>query len=139
MSEVEINKAATRKFFEAMSNGDVETLINSYAEDGYCQTMGHTMISGKFSKAQIAAAAGFIFEIFPKGIKFTIKELTAEGDRVAVEATSLGEHVSGKTYANEYHFLARFRDGKLVQFKEYMDTELATEILCGGQRPAAAE
>lgn len=139
MSEVEINKAATRKFFEAMSAGDVDTIINSYADDGYCQTMGHTLISGKFSKQQIAAAAGFIFEIFPKGIKFTIKEMTAEGDRVAVEATSLGEHVSGKTYANEYHFLARFRDGKLVAFKEYMDTELATEILCGGQRPAAAE
>jgi len=138
MSEVERNKAVTRKFFEAMNAGDVDTIINSYADDGYCQTMGRTLISGKFSKEQIAGAAGHIFTIFPKGIKFQIKEMTAEGDRVAVEATSLGEHVSGKTYANEYHFLVRLRDGKIVSFKEYMDTELVTDILCGGQRPPAA-
>ena len=138
MSDTERNKAVTRRFFEAMSAGDVATIIDSYADDGYCQTMGRTLISGKFSKEQIAGAAGHIFTIFPKGITFTIKEMTAEGDRVAVEATSLGEHVSGKTYSNEYHFLVRLRDGKIVAFKEYMDTELVTDILCGGQRPPAA-
>ena len=31
--------------------------------------------------------------------------------------------------------LFTLRDGKVVQLKEYMDTELATDVLCGGQRP----
>src|SRR3546814_19309820 len=61
--------------------------------------------------------------------------MTAEDDRVAVEAESEGAHVSGATYRNQYHFFMRFRDGKLTQFKEYMDTERVTDILCGGQRP----
>ena len=26
-------------------------------------------------------------------------------------------------------------DGQVVQMKEYMDTELATDIICGGRRP----
>ena len=56
-------------------------------------------------------------------------------DRVAVEAESSGEHVSGNTYTNQYHFLFQFRDGLVVQLKEYMDTERVTDILCGGQRP----
>jgi ketosteroid isomerase-like protein len=72
---------------------------------------------------------------FPQGIEFTIKHLTAEDDRVAVEAESHGVHVSGKVYHNYYHFLMLMRAGKLVRLKEYMDTELITEILCGGQRP----
>ena len=63
----------------------------------------------------------------------------AEGDRVAVEATSKGEHVSGQTYSNEYHFLFEFREGKLLRLKEYMDTERVTDILCGGQRPGASD
>jgi ketosteroid isomerase-like protein len=59
----------------------------------------------------------------------------AEGDKVAVEAVSEGQHVSGQTYSNEYHFLFEFREGKLLKLKEYMDTERVTDVLCGGQRP----
>jgi ketosteroid isomerase-like protein len=29
------------------------------------------------------------------------------------------------------------RDGKIVRFKEYLDTEHATDVLCGGQRRAS--
>ena len=61
--------------------------------------------------------------------------MTAEADRVSVEAESIGEHASGQTYNNFYHFMFRIRDGKVASLTEYLDTELATEILCGGQRP----
>lgn len=129
------NKRRAEAFFDALNRSDVPAIIAAYAEDGRCMTMGNTLISGTFGKAQISAAAGSVFDVFPQGIKFTIHEMTAEGDRVAVEASSEGQHVSGKLYSNQYHFFMRFRDGKLLEFKEYMDTERVTDILCGGQRP----
>lgn len=132
------NKRQVEAFFDALNRGDVAALLDLYAEDGRCVTMGRTLISGTFSKAQITAAAGAIFEAFPAGIRFHIRTMTAEDDRVAVEAESEGGHASGQHYTNEYHFLFRFRDGKVVEFKEYMDTERVTAILCGGQRPPAA-
>jgi ketosteroid isomerase-like protein len=58
--------------------------------------------------------------------------MTAEGDRVAVEAESRGLHVSGKLYNNLYHFLLVVREGKVHEFKEYLDTKLAHEVLLGG-------
>ena len=61
--------------------------------------------------------------------------MTAEDDRVAVEATSDGMHVSGMPYSNHYHFLFTWRDGKLLELKEYMDTQLVTEVICGGATP----
>jgi ketosteroid isomerase-like protein len=130
------NKAIVVKFFEAISSGDVARILGFYAEDGVCQTMGQTLISGKFSKAQISAAAARVFDVFPKGVKFELLTLTAEDDRVAVEAVSHGDHISGKHYSNHYHFLVRLRDGKVTLLQEFMDTELVTDILCGGQRPA---
>ena len=133
-----LNKQAVLDFFAALNSGDVPALLDTYADDGYCLTMGRTLISGKFSKEQIRGAAGAIFDVFPKGIRFTVKAMTAEGERVAVEAESEGLHVSGKVYNNEYHFLFRFRDGKIIEYKEYMDTERVTDILCGGQRPPAS-
>lgn len=132
---VQDNKQRVEAFFDAMNRGDSAAIVAAYADDGYVQTMGQTLISGKFTKAQISAAAGAIFETFPQGILFRISAMTAEGERVAVEAESDGMHVSGKRYQNLYHFLFQFRDGKLVTLKEYMDTERVTDILCGGQRP----
>lgn len=129
------NVAAVRAFFDAMNAGDVAGIVDAYAEDGTLTTMGRTLISGTFDKPTVTMAAGRIFEAFPNGIAFTIHSITAEGDRVAVEASSRGMHVSGREYRNQYHFLARLCDGKFVEWKEYCDTEAITDILCGGQRP----
>jgi ketosteroid isomerase-like protein len=135
MTSTEQYKIIVRDFFAALNAGDVDAIVNAYADDGCVQTMGSTLISGTFSKPEIAASAGAIFEVFPEGLKFEISDMVAEGEKVAVEAVSEGEHVSGQTYSNEYHFLFEFRDGKLLKLKEYMDTEMITDVLCGGQRP----
>jgi uncharacterized protein (TIGR02246 family) len=137
MSQVETNKLLVREFFEAMNRGDVDAIVNAYADDGYVHTMGNTLISGRAGKQQIQDSCSRIFEVFPAGIKFDIQGMTAEGERVAVEATSEGAHVSGQVYRNEYHFLFEFDCGKLKKLKVYMDTERVTDVLCGGQRPEA--
>ena len=137
MSTAETNKVIVGRFFEAISAGDVPAMLDFYTEDGVCRTMGNTLISGSFSKPQISMAAGRVFEVFPKGVKFEILNMTAEDDRVAVEAVSHGDHISGKHYSNHYHFLVRLRGGKVTLLQEFMDTELVTDILCDGQRPSS--
>jgi ketosteroid isomerase-like protein len=129
------NKAIVARFFDALNKGDVDFIVETYAPDGCVQTMGNTLISGIFSREQIAASAGGIFDVFPEGLTFTALSMVGEGDKVAVEATSEGKHICGQTYTNEYHFLFEFRAGKLLRLKEYMDTERVTDVLCGGQRP----
>jgi ketosteroid isomerase-like protein len=131
----ESNKTMVAAFFDAMNSGDVDFIVNAYAADGCLQTMGETLISGVFSRDQIAASAGGIFDVFPEGLTFQLLSMVAEGEKVAVEATSKGKHISGQTYSNNYHFLFEFREGKLMRLKEYLDTERVTDILCGGQRP----
>lgn len=135
---IETNKAIMRDFIDAMTRGDVDAIVNAYADDGRVVTMGQTLISGTFDTSHIASAAGRVFEVFPEGIRFVIHEMTAEGDRVAIEAESFATHVSGAQYNNKYHFLARLRDGKIVEFKEYCDTEHITDVICGGARPEKA-
>jgi len=139
MSREQHNKQLVREFFDALNRGDVAAIADAYDDEGYCLTMGNTLISGKSSKEQVRQAAGMIFQAFPQGIRFIVDAMTAEGDRVAVEAHSEGLHASGRVYTNQYHFLFQYREGKLLVLKEYMDTERVTDILCGGQRrPAGA-
>ena len=139
MSEVDNNKQLARELVEAMNRADTQWFLDNYADDVLVWTMGNTLISGKYDKAQVAGFADSIFDAFPNGIKFTIHGMVAEGDTVAIETESFGEHVSGKRYNNFYHMLVRFRDGKITLLKEYLDTELVTDVLAGGQRPGPAE
>lgn len=135
MQSADSNKARVIQFLDDLSHGRVESAIAAYAEDGQVETMGETLISGVTEYPNIPAAIRGILDVFPNGIQFTVKSMVAEGEKVAVEASSLGEHVSGKTYSNDYHFLFEFRDGRLVSLREYMDTERVTEVLCNGMRP----
>lgn len=137
MSETEHNKRLTQDFIEAMSRGDAAAIAAAYADGGRVITMGNTLISGVRDREQIRQFAGGVLAAFPEGLVFTVTGMTAEADRVAVEATSRGRHVSGNDYRNHYHFLFTWREGKLLELKEYMDTELVTDILCGGARPTA--
>ena len=138
MSEIERNKDIARKFFEDMSSQNIAAIIAAYDDDVKIHTMGNTLISGVVNKTQAREFAGQVLGAFPQGIRFEVHNLTAEGDRVAIEAESFATHVSGKYYNNKYHFFMRLKNGLITEFKEYMDTELVNEILCGGQkRPAA--
>ncbi len=134
-SRTEHNRQLALKFLDYMSEGNIQGFLSLYHPEASLWTSGNTLISGRYSREQIEASASAIYDAFPKGLRFEVTGVTAEGDRVAVEANSEGLHASGRVYRNLYHFLFEFRDGKVLCLKEYMDTEPVTAILCGGQRP----
>src|SRR5574340_409410 len=107
--EAERNKQVARDFIAAINRCDVQAIAATYAEDGVCWTAGTMPISGTFTRDQVVAASRRVLEVFPQGLTITIKRMTAEEDRVAIEAESHGQHVSGRPYHNEYHFLMRLR------------------------------
>jgi len=122
------NKELARRFFEALSAADVGALERLYAPDFELWTAGSLPFSGRKTRAESLAGAPQVLGMFPEGLRFEVLAMTAEGERVAIEAVSRGTHASGKPYENHYHFLMRARGGRLVEFKEYMDTEHAREV-----------
>src|SRR3990172_432639 len=126
------NKQLARRFIDAISRGDIEAIQQAFADDGTVWTIGTLPISGTFTAAQVAEASHRVLDLFPEGLEITIKGITAEDDRVAIEAESHGRHKSGRTYANVYHFLMRVRGAKIVEWREYMDTMHASDVLCAG-------
>jgi uncharacterized protein len=128
----EENKRIVRQFFTCLSRGDTRAVLDLYADDATVWTAGSLAFSGRRTKQEVAPLMEGILGAFPEGLRFTLHAMTAEGDRVAVEAESHGRHVSGKIYNNLYHFLLVVRDGKVREFKEYLDTQLAHEVLIAG-------
>ena len=126
----EENKDIAIKFFKALSSGS-ETYLNYYNDDAIIWTAGDNSIGGTRTKQEIVDFAKGILSAFPDGIKFNITGITAENERVAVEVSGEAIHASGKNYNNKYHFLLKIKNGKILELKEYMDTQLAAKILLG--------
>ena len=118
---------------DALSRADLDWVRANYAEDLTLWTAGSLPFSGSRGKAAALEGMPQILGLFPEGLRFEITALTAEGERVAIEATSRGTTFRGDLYEQEYHFLLRARDGKVVEFREYMDTELARRVLVGDE------
>jgi ketosteroid isomerase-like protein len=135
MDGAERNRQVAREFFEAISRVDVGKLDELYADDFELWTAGTLPLSGTSKKAQALEGMKLIGTMFPEGLRFEIVGVTAEGERLAIEAESHGVHVSGRPYHNQYHFLMVVRDGKIHRFKEYMDTMHAQEVLFGSMPP----
>ena len=128
---IEANKKLAREFIDALDRADTQWVLEHYADDMTLWTAGSIAISGTRGKAEIPALMEGILGGFPNGLRFRARSLTAEADRVAIEAESHGVHASGRTYRNEYHFLLRIRAGQIVEVKEYLDTLHAREVLLG--------
>ena len=67
--------------------------------------------------------------MIPTGLRFKICDVTAEGDRVAVEAEGNAVTAEGTPYCNQYCFVFTVRDGKIVHVNEYFCSKLADEVL----------
>ena len=128
----EARRAITRELFDALSRSDVAAIDALYAEEFVLWSPGTLPFSGTHDKAEALELTKMITSAFPRGLRFTIDAMTVEGERVAVEAHSEGRHASGRDYRNQYHFLVKIRDGKIVMLKEYMDTQHATDVLLQG-------
>jgi len=128
----EANKQVVLSFFENFSACKVDAALALLADTATWWVAGNPdqfALAGTKTKAQFVALVQGIGAAMPKGLRVTPKGITAEGDRVAVEAESSGETASGKIDNNLYHFLCAVRGGKIQAVREYLDTMHAKEVL----------
>lgn len=85
-------------------------------------------LGGEMGRETFSSAMVNMSEMMSSPIQMTIVGMTAEDDRVAVEATSFGPMKTGPNYENRYHFLFRIRDGKVFEVREYSCSYHAEKI-----------
>ena len=130
----EENKKLVLGLFEDMSAGNVEAVTGALADNATWWLAGNPKefpLAGTMTKAEFIKLFSGIGEGMPKGFKITPKGVTAEGNRVAVEAESYGELANGKVYNNLYHFMVECDNGKITAVREYLDTIHANNVLVG--------
>jgi uncharacterized protein len=113
------------RFFASLSEGrydDARFLLLPGASWWVLHRRGHVDPDIWFS--------GFA-KVFPDGLQFEVVGTTVEGPRIAVRAEASGTTVTGREFANAYHFLFEIQAGRICAAWEYGDTLHAERVLRG--------
>ena len=122
----ELNKQLASQFFaliNAKDQGGYLGLIDDEALWWIAGNPEEMPAAGTLNKDQAGLMIAQINSNLAEGLRLTVKTLTAEEDRVSVEIESHGELRNGRIYNQQYHFLLRFRDRKIISVREYLDTQ----------------
>jgi ketosteroid isomerase-like protein len=129
------NRQAAQDFLIASAAHDGPTVERLMADGATYWTCGRPELfdyAGTRTKEEFLPYA-YSPSIFVGGAAVRFGAVTAEGDRVAIEAETSGTLPDGRHYSNQYHYLFRFDgDGRIVAIKEYMDTQAAALFFAKG-------
>jgi ketosteroid isomerase-like protein len=112
-----------RDFFVALANGELPDALLTPDMTGWLTTQG------TISKAAYQQAIRLLDKMCARPLTYTIHSLTADEDRVVVEAESEGELINGETYRQTYVYVMRIRDGKIASVAEHYNALIAQQKL----------
>ena len=122
---LDANKRLVREFLDHYAHARYDTALALLAPDSRWWIPGHPQefpAAGWADKPTVERRLAANLKLLPHGIEIIVGDMTAEGDRVAVEAESKAKLADGTLYHNRYHFLFVVRDGRIHAVKEYLDT-----------------
>jgi ketosteroid isomerase-like protein len=122
---LEANKKTVLDFIASMGRGEPDESL--LCEDAVWWVPGRGIIDRK-TFFGVAAKVNALF-VDPPAMQ--VSAVTAEGDRVAVEASLRAPLKDGRVYDNTYHFLFYLRDGLIREAREHNNSVVPPQLFAG--------
>jgi ketosteroid isomerase-like protein len=119
-------KEAVRAAFADLARGEVGTVTALLAPDVVYTVIGDTALSGvlRGRDAVMTKLWGSLAASLATPLTLDIRGLTAEGDRIVMQAAGHARLKSGAPYDNTYCFVFRVAGTQVTEVTEYLDTAL---------------
>lgn len=130
MRSLSPNAQLVSSIFDEVAKGNGAPFWEACHDDVVWRTIGSGSWSGEFSGKQTV-----IDEIFRPLNRALVERATIPirvidgGDVIVVQALGKNLTRDGQRYDNDYVFVIHFKDGKIIQYEEYCDTELIARVL----------
>lgn len=129
MRKEEQNVQIVKRLFKAFGKGDIQSALNTFAENVDFQSPvtrhTHPQISWAKPRHSRVEVAAFFKEMAEKMQvrSMEAEEFTAQEDRVIVEGKNTGIVKStGLSYEHDWVMVFTIRDGKIIEHRHYYDT-----------------
>jgi ketosteroid isomerase-like protein len=125
------NVEIVRRLIGDMNAGNAQAYLEALTEDVRYTVIGSTPFSGarQGRDAIITEVVMPLMEKLDGFVTITPQSVFGEGDLVCVQATGSARTKTGQPYDNTYCFVFRFRDDRIAEITEYLDTDLVRTVL----------
>jgi uncharacterized protein len=117
------NHAVAHAYLSAVTAGDLPDILLTDDMTAWLTTQG------PISKSAYQGAIRLLAQMCESPIRFTVDAITAQDDRVVIEARSHATLIDGQEYANTYVFSLRVRDGRIAWIAEHFNALIAQQKL----------
>lgn len=126
---IDDTKKIVREWVRCWNAGDTDALAALYHDRRFSwRISGQSPVSRVYTKAEIIAVIRSTFDrpmLQPHHIE--VMNVTAEGNRVALEFVGRAVFADGTPFLNHYHALFFIEDGLITQGRAYLDTWVASQ------------
>jgi ketosteroid isomerase-like protein len=126
--DLEARRATAVRFLTGMGAGALDESLITPDLVWWVQGRGNHSLS-RFKEAFARMAD---LQVGPGRLEIT--GITAEGERVALEARSYIPLRNDQLYSNTYHYLVRFEGDLICEVKEYYDSAYTREVFAAAAR-----
>ena len=116
------NVGILKRYLAALQRGDAAAMASMLADDAIYWILPGTTFSGTYDKSSFLKLVDRLVEAQSGPLQLEFDEITAQDDRVAIVVRGHMPLKAGGSYDNIYHWLFTFRDGMIVNVKEFFDT-----------------
>lgn len=126
------NKALIEAVFNDLANGDSRAFRDALHTEFVWTITGSNSWSGRYGPGLAAAREALLRPLYARfagAYTSTASRIIAEDETVVVQCKGNVATVEGQRYDNDYCLVLLFRDGKVAEQIEYMDSALAERVL----------
>ena len=125
------SREVVQRCIDALNGGNAEGFLGCFSPELEFDMPGTTPVSGKTrgltAFTEVVTNVAKYLDVL---ITIKVFNFIAAGEWVVTEANGHGVTKKGKDYNNRYCHLWQVRNGKIVKFIEYNDTDLVNRVLC---------
>ena len=124
------NGELVRTAFASWEQGDSRPFFQIVADDVTWRVIGSTPVSGTYhSRSEfLGGAAGQLFERFAEPLVAEVTAVHEAGDTVVLQWQGTSRGVNGRPYNQDYCWVMRLADAKVVDVVAYLDTALVDDM-----------
>jgi hypothetical protein len=118
-------------YFDAFSDSDFERMASYYHDDISLTFPGKVLGGVTHGKENIVNMFKAVQQMFRGSLKFHCTWAVAIGDKAVVQWFTSGYPQQGGFYKNRGAVIWTFKDGKIIDFQDYLDTDIVTAFVPG--------
>jgi ketosteroid isomerase-like protein len=129
-SATDATRSLVVRAFAAYERGDSQPLFDAVADDVKWTIRGTNPLSGEYHGKQefLEATYARLANVLKEPVKPRVRRIVVEDDLAVVEWRGRATSIADQPYDNDYCWIMRVADGKIVEVTAYFDGALVEEL-----------